>query len=188
MGLVRLKQKGRLNVRQREEVRRALARAGEARGWAGSAAASTDPVAEVCEDVVEVVRDGSRELERELADTVAAKQSEIEELEELATSARELSEAEDETFPVEISYSHTARDVTLGLITNVEMVTVGDAQEAEALAGTIEKNLSRWDKLRAQMLGELEEKQRLLDQLTRERSDFVASLEDLVEDVLVTLG
>lgn len=187
LGLTRLKQAGRLNVRQREQVRRALARAGDALGWAAIAATSEDPAAEIRTDVEKVIADGSRSLKRELATTVAAKESEISGLEEVAASARALSEAKDPSFPAEITYSHTVRDVTRGLITNTETLTVSDAAEAEGAAASIEKNLSRWDRLRTKMLQELEERQGLVNQLSRDRADFVDSVEDLVPEVLVTL-
>lgn len=188
LGLTRLKQGGRLNVRQRDLLRRALARAGESLGWAGTAANSEEPVAAILEDLRRVIAEDARALKDELAATVAAKRSEISELEHVVASARTLSEAEDPDYPAEISYSHTARDPTQGLITNTERLTVSDDQEAEDLAGTIEKSLSRWDKLRDRMLQDVQEEQRRLTQLTRELSDFVDSVEDVVRDVIVTLG
>ena len=188
LGLVRLKQGGRLNVRQRDLLRRALARAGEALGWAGTAANSEDPVAEILKELEHLIAEDARHLKVELAATVAAKTSEISDLEDVAASARTMSEADDVDYPTEISYSHTARDVSLGLITNTETMTVSDDQEAEDLAGTIEKSLSRWDRLRGQMLQEVEEEQVRLARLTRDLSDYVASMEDLVRDVIVTLA
>lgn len=187
LGITRIKQEGRLNVRQREQLRRAIAKAGEALGWSTTSATSANPIADIRKEVEQLIKEGSRTMKRELEATQAAKESEISELEGVAASALELSESDDPDYPAEISYSHTARDAARGLITNVETHTVSDASEAESVAGTIQKSLNKWDKLQTQMMNDLDEKQRLLNQLDRNLSDFVDSIEDLVPDVLVTL-
>lgn len=174
-------------MRQREQLRRAIAKAGEALGWSTTSATSANPIADIRKEVEQLIREGSRTMKRELEATQAAKESEISELEDVAASALELSESDDPDYPAEISYSHTARDAARGLITNVETLTVSDASEAESVAGTIQKSLNKWDKLQTQMMNDLDEKQRLLNQLNRNLSDFVDSIEDLVPDVLVTL-
>ena len=184
LALTRLKQAGELNVRQHDLLRRALATAGEALGWA---ATSGDPISKATKDVTKMVRSGSRSMKREIAATLVSKETEISALEEVAASARELGDAEDLPAPAEITYSHTALDASVGLITKTETLTVTDTKEAQDVAATIAKSLPKWDKLRKQMLIELEEKQRLLGLVTRDLSTFVGSLPGLLREVIATL-
>jgi hypothetical protein len=187
LALVCVKQGGRLNVHQREGLRRALARAGEELGWAVTVASREDPVAVVMKNVTGLVDSGTIHLERAVADELAEKKHEEDRLRDVVETLQALAEDSAATYPVEISYSHTARDGSRGLVTKTETISVADADEALAVASTIEKGMGRWVKLRAQMLDELKQKQTRLGELKDDVSEFFELSRGLVGDILVTL-
>lgn len=187
LAVLRLKQGGRLNVRQREDLRRALAEAGERMQWSMTAATSEDPVAAVSKSVKKMVRSGARSLKREVADDLTEKKREEARLEKVIEKIREIADDEDMVYPVEISYSHTARDATRGLVTKTETLSFEDAKEARQAAKTIEKRMGRWSKLRDQMLDELKQRQKRVAEVTGNLSEFMDSSQGLLRDVIVTL-
>jgi hypothetical protein len=187
LALIRVKQGGRLNIRQREDLRRALASAGEKMGWSATVANSDDPVGEVAESVKKIVRSGARSLKRELADELAAKKREDARLENVVEMAHELAADPSVDFPTEITYSHTAMDATVGLVTKTETVTVTDAGEALEAAKKIEQGMGRWGKLKVQMLEDIKDRQKRLGVLTGELSDFVESSHGLLKEIILTL-
>lgn len=187
LAFTRVKQGGQLLVRQREQLRRALAAVGTNLDWAATAAPDRDSVDEISKDVLRIARNGARSLVRELDTLRAAKKAEMAQLESVAAVARELAVDPDAAYPVEITYSHTARDGSAGLVTKTEMRTVNDAEEALGVAETIEGRMDRWEALRDQMTDELEEKQRELGVMQSTLSDFVKSQQPLLREVLVTL-
>ena len=187
LAFTRVKQGGRLLVRQREQLRRALAAIGTNLNWAATAAADRDAVDEISKDVLRIARNGARSLARELDTLRAAKSSETAQLESVAAVARELAEDPDAAYPVEIAYSHTARDGSAELVTRTEVCTVNDAEEAQGVARTIEGRMGKWEALRDQMRDELGEKKRELAEMKATLPDFVKSQEPLLREVLVTL-
>lgn len=187
LALVRLKQGGRLNVRQREDLRRALARAGEEMGWSQTAAHSDDPVAAVSKTVRRMLKSGARTLKQEVADDLSEKRKEEARLKKVIAEIREIAEDESVEYPVEISYSHTARDAARGLVTKTETLTCEDAKEALKAAKSIEKRMGRWAKLREQMLDELKQRQKRVGEVTSNLSEFLESSQGLLSEVIVTL-
>jgi hypothetical protein len=91
-------------------------------------------------------------------------------------------------YPAEVEYSHTARDGLRRLVTKTEALTLADADEATSAAATLEKRLEGYAKLRDQMLEELEERQRQIDEMRDGLSGFVAASNRLVVEVLATLA
>lgn len=187
LALLRGKQGGRLNIRQRESLRRALAAAGEKMGWSATVANSDDPVGEVADTVKKIVRSGARSLKREVADELASKKREGARLENVVEMAHELAADPSVDFPTEITYSHTALDAAEGLVTKTETVTVSDAGEALEAAKKIEQRMGRWGKLKVQMLEELKDRQKRLGTLTSELSDFVESSQGILKEIILTL-
>lgn len=183
LALARVKQGGHLKLREREELRRVFASAAELLGWAtirrGPAEAAT-------KDLLKLAKSGARLLTRELADEVADKKIETSQLEKVASSLHKLAKEADFADPIEISYSHTARKPPLGLVTKTETLILTDADEAAEAAQTIEAKRETWDKLRLEMLDDLGERQRQLDEMKRTLSAFLESSEGLVRHVMST--
>jgi hypothetical protein len=187
LALVRIKQGGRLNVRQREDLRRALARAGEKLGWGMTAAHSEDPLGAVTKTVKRMVRSGARSLKREVAEDLTEKKREEKQLEKVIEEIRSLAEDESTDYPVEVTYSHTGRDASSGLVTKTETLTFTDADEALQAAKKIEKRMGRWAKLRSQMVDDLKQRQNRVGEVTSNLSEFVDSSRPLLRDIIVTL-
>lgn len=184
LAVTRVRQDGRLNVRQGEQLRRALATAGDTLGWAMSGG---DPVAEASKDVAKMAKSGVRSMTVDLAEELHSKKGEMKQLEDVASSVRELANDQDATYPTELTYLHTARGASQELVTHTETIIVGNAQEAQGVADRIEKSTPNWDKLREQMIVDLKQEQRRLDKIVRTTSDFVESLQGLLREVIVTL-
>lgn len=187
LALVRIKQGGRLNVRQREDLRRALARAGETLGWGMTAAHSEDPLVAVTKTVKRLVRSGARSLKREVADDLTEKKREEKQLEKVIEEIRSLAEDQATEYPVDVTYSHTARDAASGLVTKTETLTFVDAEEALQAAKKIEKRMGRWAKLRSQMVDDLKQRQTRVGEVTSNLTEFVDSSRPLLRDIMVTL-
>ena len=187
LALVRLKQGGRLNVRQREDLRRALARAGEEMGWSQTAAHSDDPVAAVSKTVRSMLKSGARILKQEVADDLSEKRKEEARLKKVIAQIRDIAADDSVEYPVEITYSHTARDAARGLVTKTESLTFEDAKEALKAAKSIEKRMGRWAKLREQMLDDLKQRQKRVGDVTSNLSEFLESSQGLLREVIVTL-
>jgi hypothetical protein len=179
-----MNQDRRLRIRQREELRRALAKAADLRGWA--AAAGADPMALAIKDVKSLTKAGSQFLAQDLRDELADKKVEVSQLRELAESIHELADTADWEEPVEISYSHTAREGD-GLATRTQTVTLVDAGEANDAAAAIEKKLDSWENLRIQMLDDIKGRQRQVKELEDSISAFAESSRGVVGDVLAIL-
>jgi len=187
LALAHVAQDGQLGVRQGEQLRRALATAGDILGWTGTAASSKDVVADVSKDVLTMAKAGSKAMAKDLADDLVRKEAEMTQLTDAATAARELAEDPDAAFPAEIVYSYTVRDAYQGLVTKTETVTVNDTKETHSAADGIERNLTGRLKLRDLMIIDLQEKQVKLDAMTRTLPDFIKSAHELLEQVISTL-
>ena len=188
LGLVHVKQEGELNVRQRENLRRALAEAGLALGWDVKAATSPDPLNAVSKDVKKLVKSGAKTLKKEVLDELSRKETEEAELVSVVESVHELVEKPEEAYPAEISYTHTSRDITQGYFTNTMTLTVNDATEAKEAVQTIEKSMNRWGKLRVQMFNDLEQTDMHLGILTGDLASFMDTSEGLLSELLLTLA
>ena len=188
LGLVHVKQEGMLNVRQSENLRRALAEAGQALTWDVKAATSADPMSEVVKDLKRLVQAGAQTLKAEVADELKKKKVEEKGLEKTVAVLTALTEKSEKAFPAQISYSHTARDITRGFFTNVEDVEFEDVSEVVETLKMVEKSLKRWGKLRVQMLEDLQQTNKRLSTLTSDLDPFVASSKRLIDELLLTFA
>jgi hypothetical protein len=184
LALARVARGGRLNVREREELRRALAAAADLLGWSTLA---EDPMKIAAKDILKLARSGARLLTRELADEVADKKTEMSGLTKAAAALRKLAKKADFTDPVEFSYAHTARTPPKGLVTRIETLSLANATEAEDAARLIESKRESWDKLREAMLQDLKAKQKELEVMGGTLPEFVKSSEGLVRHVMAVL-
>ena len=187
LAVARAKQGGHLKVRQREQLRRALARVAEARGWGSMAASAPDPVRNAAKDGARLTQKGTAALATELTDELAQKKTEMSRLERAAKAIRKMADDSKAPYPTEVSYSHTARDSSESLITKTEELTLNDADEAQEAAQTIERRMETWGKLREQMIAELKQRQKQLEEMKRDLATFVESTEGLLHEVLATL-
>ena len=187
LALAKVEQDGPLGVRQREQLRRALATAGEALSWTGPTEDDGDSMVEVTNDFMTIAKGGARSIARDLAAELAGKRTEIAELSDASTSAGKLAEDPDSTYPTDIIYSYTVRDAFGDLVTKTETLTVNDAQEAQNAAAALERSLTGRGKLTDLMILDLERKQGRLDVTTRTLSDFLESSQQLLREVLANL-
>ncbi len=187
LALARVRQGGSLKIRQRVQLRRAIATAGEFLAWAPMAAQGKDAMGKASKDVADLTKRAAKWMADELAEELAAKKAELARLERTADSMRELAERDEEAYPAEISYTHTSRHASEGLVTKTETVVLHSPEEAEEAAHRIETKLDSWGKLREQMVGELKQKQVQLQEMKHSLSDFVESTEGLLDDVIATL-
>lgn len=188
LGLTYVKQEGALNVRQSENLRRALAEAGRALGWDVTASTSANPLNAVSKDVKKLVKSGAKTLKKEVLDELARKETEEAELLVVVEAVHELVEKPEKDYPAEISYTHTSRDITQGYFTNTLTLTVNDPTEAKEAVQTIEKSMNRWNKLRVQMHNDLEETDMRLGILTGDLEPFMDTSERLLSELLHTLA
>lgn len=186
LALARMRQDGSLRVRQREQLRRALATAADAMGWVAIAGSTEDRVTRAKRDVAALADAGAHALERDLADEVAGKKSELEQLKDVARSVQKLAVDAGASYPTEVEYSHTARHGTRHLITKTETLTLSDADEAQNAAATLEKRMEGWAKLRDQMLEELKYKQGQIRDMKGTLSGFLDASQGLLGEVLAT--
>jgi len=174
-------------VRQKEQLRRALAAGGNALGWGAKAASSGDPIGDLSKDLKTLTKNGAAALKREIVEELEGKETEIPRLEEAIAEFRALAENEDTTYPRELTYVHTARDAARGLITKTELVTVADTAENESAANAAEKGLNRWTQYKDQMIEELNMRASFLGVVTNNLNDFVEFSQGLLQEVVVTL-
>jgi hypothetical protein len=187
LALTRTTQGGRLNVRQREELRRALIEAGTALLWNEMALKGENPIDAIADDLAKLTKSGVRVIEREVESELKAKRTELSRLQKVADQARKLAHAKDPKLPTEITYFHTARAAAQGLITKSETVEITSKDEAESCADSIEKSLGRWENLRDQMVEELKKKNVQLSALSDSIADFVQAQRSLIKEVVAIL-
>ncbi len=187
LALERLRQDGRLRVRQREQLRRALSTAADALGWPSAPGSDTDKIKAATKDMAKLADGGARSLEQDLVELLAEKKTEMQRLEKVAQEIQELAADAKTSYPAVIEYSHTARDGSRGLVTKTETLTLNDADEALSAAASIEKRLESFAKLRDQMIEDLKHRQRQVAEMREELPSFVASSNALVAEVIATL-
>ena len=183
----RVKKAEALNVRRREQVRRALRLAGEELGWAQVVALRDDPLEVAARDVQQMLRSGLRSLKQVVSRETAKKEAEGERLEEVLETVRTLAEDPDLEYPVEITYTRTAKDAGQGFVTKTETIEVGDPEEAKTAAKKMEESLPLWAKYRQEMLEDLHRRRQSLDEASRHVADVIDSWKGLFREVLVTL-
>lgn len=187
LALAQVEQEGHLGVRQREQLRRALAHAGEALGWAGRVAASEDAVGEVSKDVLTMAKGGAKFMAKDLAEELAGKKIEISQIKRAAATVTKMAESKKTIYPTEITYTFTVRDATGDLVTKEETLPMENADEAFSAITAIEKNPTGRLKLKDLMIADLKHKQKQVEVMTRTLSDFIEYSHDLMRDVLHNL-
>lgn len=186
IALARIKQEGRLKVRQKEQLRRAIARAGETLGWAATAPFKNDPVAELSREVGKLVKRGARRMKRNVRQELEEKEAEIKELKKVVKQVEKLADDPD-SLPTEITYQHTARHASRGLVTKTETLELEDEEAARKAAKKMNKRVKRWTKYRDQMLEELEQERQYLRDTTKNLSEFVDTSRPVLGEVLATM-
>jgi hypothetical protein len=187
LALAELEQDSPLGVRQNEQLRRALATAGEALGWTATTAHSDGSITEVNKDFMTMAKGGSRAKGRDLAKELTAKKVEVQQLNASLTSATKLAEGPDTVYPTEIIFSYTVRDAFAELVTKTESVTVTEAAEAASAATALERSMPARTKLADLMITELKRKQSQLDVMTKTLYEFVESSQGLLREVITNL-
>lgn len=177
---------GVLVVRQREQLRRALATAADVLDWGAIPGEEADRLALATRDIAELAEAGAQSLEEELAELLTEKENEIARLKEVARSAEALAADESTTYPAEIEYSHTVRDSARHLVTRTETIVLNDAGEAASATAKIERGFDRAAKLRDQMVEVLEQRQRQIDEVRRGLAGFADWSSGLLVEVLAT--
>lgn len=181
LALLSLAHEGRpLGPRQREELRRALATAGEALGWAETPANAAD-------DVVSLALSGAASLESDLAQEWTNKQTEVSRLGDAATYARKLADDPKTSYPTEVTYSYTVRDPHGQLVTRTTTNTATNPAEALAAAEALRRSIEGRTKLTDQMVIDLEQRRERLKAIERNLPDFVESARDLIREVIANL-
>ncbi|NNF14127.1 MAG: hypothetical protein HKN72_12935 [Gemmatimonadetes bacterium] len=186
LAVARVKQKGRLKVRQKEQLRRAIARAGETLGWSTKAPFKSDPVGEMSKEVAKLVRNGARRMKRDIGQELEEKGSEIAELKKVVKAVEKLA-ADPEAFPTEVTFQHTARHASQGLVTKTETLELEDKDEATKAAKRMKKRIKRWSRYRDQMLEELEMEREYLKTTTSNLKEFVDTSRPVLGEVLATM-
>ncbi len=186
LGLRRIKKGQPLNVRRREKVRRTIAEAADALGWAETAALSDHPGQVAAKDVTKIVKSGVRSLRRELDKEIAAVENEPKRLQKLLARLHKLAEDSKAKYPIEITYTRGAKSPTEVFVTKTETLELESAQDALDAAASIERSLPRWEKLRGEMLDELNDTRERLGDLSRSVPEVVDEWQSLVDDVLIT--
>ena len=187
LALAQVDQEGHLGVRQREQLRRALATAGEALGWAGRVAGSVDGVGEVSKDILTMAKGGAKAMAKDLAEELAGKKTEISQVKRAAATVTKMANSKKTTYPTEITYHFTVRDATGDLVTKTETLPMENADEAFSAVTTIEKNPTGKLKLKDLMIADLKQKQKQVEVMTKTLSDFIEYAHDLTRDVLHNL-
>ena len=187
LALAQMHQEGSLGVRQGEQLRRGLATAGDALGWIGRTAASDDPVGEVAGDVLKLAKGGAKVMEKDLAEELVRKKTEINQIITTSAGVRVTAENPKTIYPFEINYSFTARDATGQLVTKHDTLTPETPEEAMKAAVTVEKNMPSREKLTGLMVIDLHEKQKQLGIMAKQLPDFVKSTHGFLRDVIANL-
>lgn len=181
-------QDGPLSPRQREELRRALAVAGDALGWAETHVGSGDPVADVSPDMLALATKGVESLDDDLAKEWADKQTEVSRLLDAAAYAQKVSENPKTTYPTDITYCYTVRDPYQRLMTKTATNTVNDPQEAMGVAEALRKSIESRTKLTDLMVIDLEQRRERLNAIGRTFPDFVRSARGVLGEVIANLS
>jgi hypothetical protein len=134
-----------------------------------------------------MVRSGARSIERSVSDELAEKKAEVKRLKKVVVELRSLAEDGDVEFPVEVTYSRTAKSTGSGFVLKTETLELNDAEEALKAAKKIEKSLPNWTKIRDEMIADLKRKQDTIKALTGNLGDLVESWSGVLKEVLVTM-
>jgi len=184
IALVRMRQEGRLSVRQHEGLRRAFATAAGLYGWVGLETTIQESMEAATRDLMTLAERGAHFLEGELAAELAEKQEEISQLKQVAKEISKLAEKEGFDEPVEIPYRHTAKEGAQRWVTKVATLTLTNPTEAEEAVRGIEKNIDGWEKLRGDMISELKGQQRELAEMRKTLPSLLQASRGILSEVL----
>jgi hypothetical protein len=184
LALDRRRQNGVLGVRQHEVLRRTLTFSGKALGWDLLPGSSADRLSAAKKDVATLAEAGVDLLKRDLADTLARKRTEIASLKQVVAIVRRLAVDANAAYPAEVTVAFTARSGLGRLVTKTEALVLGDGAEALRVAEELEKRENDRTRLRDQMVEELKQGQRQLNEMMKELPSFVESAEQVVAEVL----
>ena len=187
LALAELEQQSPLGVRQGEQLRRALATAGDALDWTATAAHSQDSIADVSKDFMTMAKGGSRAMGRDLANDLAAKKVEMKQLAATLVEATKLAEGPETAFPTVITFSYTLRDAFSELVTKTETLTPTEASEAASAAAALERSMPSRTKLSDLMIIELKRKQSQLEVMTKNLAEFIQGSRGLLQEVMANL-
>ena len=187
LALAQLEQESPLGVRQGEQLRRALAAAGNALDWTATAAHSQDSIADVSKDFMTMAKGGSRAMGRDLAKELESKKVEVKQLGKTLERATKLAEGPETAFPAEITFSYTVRDAFSELVTKTETLTPTEATEAASAAAALERSMPARTKLADLMIIELKRKQSQLEVMTNDLAEFIQDSRGLLQEVIANL-
>jgi len=186
LALERVRQDGDLRVRQGELLRRALTSAATSLGWDTMPGSGDERVATARRDLAELADAGAELLETEVVAELSGKKEEVQRIQEVARSVQELGEDAAVSYPTQVEYSLTVRNGLGGLVTKTEVLVLNDSAEALHAAATIEKRLVTLEKLRTQMVGQLKDRQALLQTMRTGLPGFVESSDRLLVELLAS--
>lgn len=185
LALAWVKQERQLKVRQREQLRRAIDAAARLLSWE---AIHQDVMRVATRDITKLARSGTRSIRRQLNREAERKRTETVRLRAAAAALRKAADDDGAVYPMEFSYSYTARVPAQGLVTKTEPLTLADAEEAKAAADNVDKRSETWDKLRGEMLEELKIREQRWAELSSSLSSFAESSRGLVREVLAVMA
>lgn len=186
LAVAQLAQEGHLGVRQGEQLRRAVATAGDALAWT-SVTGDTDLVLKASTDVLTLTKGGAKAMARDLAEELASKKTEMARIDESSEYAVKLAESTKTTYPAEVTFSYTVRDAFGDLITKTEVLVVNDEAEAMSASATVLRNITGRTKLKDLMIIDIQQKQAHLEATTKALPDFLRSLQALLNEVIANL-
>jgi len=187
LALARVKQEGQISIRQREQLRRAFAAAGDALGWSTMMVSHKDPVEKASKDLLKLAQRGTESLIDDMEASQAAKKTEVTEIKKVAKSLFKMAKADNFTEAVDVDYIHTARDGSQGYLTKTITATISNAKEAQDLGESLEKKLEGWEKLREQMQNSLKEKRKTLDDVKASLPAYIETSRGLLKEVFLTI-
>lgn len=183
----RHQQDGRLKVRQREQLRRALVAAAGVMGWEKNPVGNDDPVDLAARDMLKLARLGAKNMAQDMADSIARKKAEAKELKKVAKELLKLAKDKKTEYPVQMTYEYTAKGPTRGLVTKEAELELEAPSDAEDAAATIEKKLERWTDLKDQMAGEMKQTAGQIDEMAKGLPEFVDASRVLIGEVFAIL-
>lgn len=187
LALAKLEQQGVLNIRQKEQLRRGLATAGEELDWAHIASHNKDPVADVAKVMLRMARSGAKAIEKDLDEELATKKKETKTLAKIAASLHKMAASKKTEYPIVMTYDYTARDASQKYVTKTEELELNEASEVTSAAEGMERSAPNRAKLTDLMIADLKAKQGRHDEMYKALPDFVKSSRKLISEVLLTL-
>lgn len=185
LALAKLEQQGILNVRQREQLRRALATSGEELDWAHLE--GDDIVGDIAKVMLRMARSGAKAMAKDLEEELAIKKKETKTLAKIAASLHKMAGSKKTEYPVEMTYDYTARDASQNYVTKTEELELEDAAAVTSAAEGMERSAPNREKLTNLMITDLKAKQARQDEMYKTLPDFVNSSKQLISEVLATL-